>query len=450
MKSSVVKRPKLCYNEFGDGTHNKKQHTTEYIMTKGEIPIEKNVIVTDETGHKIGLTYPKRARGLVKNGRAEYVSDCMIRLLHFAPTLTEEVKMSNVINFSAREFRFDATCEDNMGRRAFITTSVGNTEAYEIGDWDWDWTQIFCEKKLEKNTDYIFRFAMTGGHNDSDDEVSLAEIYALDGYEDQTSAWADRMTFALGKSQYAPVISKRDRTGLLRVFEIPFNTGDSENWRFVLVAQHAVAAFFAPLENSAYDGLEDLTYDRWREERTAQLRSEKPIGNKPTENRHSSSHFNDIVSYIKEATDFTSKIKMLSKNVVNNAEYTEAQFAELLSSLDDGEVRDFSNITVHSDGNNEFYGLGGSIDGAVLSFDSITMTARAFSMLVNKLGDGCVISVSNVNITDEGELYDIGVPADGAVISLSKATFPQKVLDMLNSKKGDGCIISTSEICIND
>lgn len=154
---------------------------------------------------------------------------------------------------------------------------------------------------------------MTGGHNDTDDEVSLAEIYALDGYDDPTSAWEDRMTFALGKSRYAPVISKRDRTGLLRVFEIPFNTGDSENWRFVLIAQHAVAAFFAPLENSAYDGLEDLTYEQWREERTAQLRDEKSIWNKPTENKHSSSHFNDIVSYIKEATDFASKIKMLSK-----------------------------------------------------------------------------------------------------------------------------------------
>lgn len=89
---------------------------------------------------------------------------------------------------------------------------------------------------------------MTGGHNDTDDEVSLAEIYALDGYDDPTSAWEDRMTFALGKSRYAPVISKRDRTGLLRVFEIPFNTGDSENWRFVLIAQHAVAAFLLLLK----------------------------------------------------------------------------------------------------------------------------------------------------------------------------------------------------------
>ena len=36
--------------------------------------MEKNVSVIDETGKIIGTTYPKRARGLVKSGRARYVS----------------------------------------------------------------------------------------------------------------------------------------------------------------------------------------------------------------------------------------------------------------------------------------------------------------------------------------------------------------------------------------
>lgn len=352
--------------------------------------------------------------------------------------------MSNVINFSAREFRFDKTCNENIGRRAFITTALGNTEAYEIGDWGWKWTQIFCEKKLEKNTDYIFRFAMTGGHNDTEDEVSLAEIYALDGYDDLTSAWEDRMTFALGKSRFAPVISKRDKTGLLRVFEIPFNTGESENWRFVLIAQHAVATFFAPLENSAYDGLEDLTYDRWREERTAQLSGENTGWNKL------SFSLPDITSAVKKAAGFAANAAAPFKKMLSNAEYTEAQFAELIRSLADGEIREFSNITVYPDGNNEFYDLGGSIDGAVLSFDSITMTARAFSMLVNKLGDGCVVNISNVNVTNEGALYSVGARSDGAVINLSKATLPKRAMDMFESKKGDGCVISSSEVCTID
>lgn len=349
--------------------------------------------------------------------------------------------MSNVINFSAREFRFDKTCKENTGTRAFVTTALGNTEAYEIGDWGWKWTQIFCEKKLEKNTDYIFRFAMTGGHNDTDDEVSLAEIYALDGYDDLTSAWEDRRTFALGKSRYAPVISKRDRSGMLRVFEIPFNTGDSENWRFVLIAQHAVATFFAPLENSAYDGLEDLTYDRWREERAAQLNGENTGWNKL------SFSLPDITSVVKKAVGFAANAAVPFKKTLGNAEYTEVQFAELIRSLADGEVRELSNITVYPDGNNEFYDLGGSIDGAVLSLDSITMTAKAFSMLVNKLGDGCVVNISNANVTNEGALYSVGARSDGAVINLSKMSLPKRALDMLSSKKGDGCVISSSEVC---
>ena len=43
--------------------------------------MEKNIIVIDTNGNQIGKTYPKRARGLIKNGRAEFVSDCEIRLL---------------------------------------------------------------------------------------------------------------------------------------------------------------------------------------------------------------------------------------------------------------------------------------------------------------------------------------------------------------------------------
>lgn len=43
-------------------------------MMQGEKPMTKNVSVVDESGRLIGSTYPKRARGLVKNGRARYVS----------------------------------------------------------------------------------------------------------------------------------------------------------------------------------------------------------------------------------------------------------------------------------------------------------------------------------------------------------------------------------------
>ena len=47
---------------------------------KGETPIEKNIMVVDEQGNEYEATWPKRAKGLVKNGRARFISDNKICL----------------------------------------------------------------------------------------------------------------------------------------------------------------------------------------------------------------------------------------------------------------------------------------------------------------------------------------------------------------------------------
>lgn len=43
-------------------------------------PIEKNIIVVDEQGNEYEATYPKRAKGLVKSGRARFVDENKICL----------------------------------------------------------------------------------------------------------------------------------------------------------------------------------------------------------------------------------------------------------------------------------------------------------------------------------------------------------------------------------
>ena len=43
-------------------------------------PIEKNIIVLDEQGNEYEATYPKRAKGLVKSGRARFVDEKTICL----------------------------------------------------------------------------------------------------------------------------------------------------------------------------------------------------------------------------------------------------------------------------------------------------------------------------------------------------------------------------------
>ncbi len=56
-------------------------HGTDYHFTaKGEIPIEKNILVVDEQGNEYEATWPKRARGLVKSGRARFLSENKICL----------------------------------------------------------------------------------------------------------------------------------------------------------------------------------------------------------------------------------------------------------------------------------------------------------------------------------------------------------------------------------
>lgn len=230
----------------------------------------KNVIVTDEFDNQIGLTYPKRARGLIKNGRAEYVSDDRIRLLKGAKTPsanneTEDFKMSNVINFNAREFKFDEGCQSmdgtpvNAGSRMFLTDFKGeNVQAFEIGDWHWTWSQIKCDKQLEPNTDYVFRFAVQGGVNNTGDGQSHFMVIHDKDYD-------NRLEYPLERSRFKPVLSKKADGGFLRVYEIPFNS-ESGNVRFIFNAQHFVETIMPAYEHEAYAELEDKTYVQlWQE-----------------------------------------------------------------------------------------------------------------------------------------------------------------------------------------
>ncbi len=57
----------------------------------------KNVIVLDAEGNQIGLTYPKRANGLVKSGRAERIGIAAIRLCA-PPSVQYERTEAKMIN----------------------------------------------------------------------------------------------------------------------------------------------------------------------------------------------------------------------------------------------------------------------------------------------------------------------------------------------------------------
>ena len=62
--------------------------------------MEKNIIVVDEQGNEIGATYPKRAKGLVKKGRARFTDENKICLACPPDKYTEDIKMKNEITKS--------------------------------------------------------------------------------------------------------------------------------------------------------------------------------------------------------------------------------------------------------------------------------------------------------------------------------------------------------------
>ena len=59
--------------------------------------MEKNVTVIDEEGKTIGVTYPKRAKGLIKKGRARRVDENTVCLACPPNENLEDIEMENTI-----------------------------------------------------------------------------------------------------------------------------------------------------------------------------------------------------------------------------------------------------------------------------------------------------------------------------------------------------------------
>lgn len=74
-----------------DGTHNKK---TALQYNKGDDTHRKNIIVVDNQGNEYEATYSKRAKGLVKNGRARFIDENKICLVCPPKIKTEDKNMS--------------------------------------------------------------------------------------------------------------------------------------------------------------------------------------------------------------------------------------------------------------------------------------------------------------------------------------------------------------------
>lgn len=277
------------------------------MVTRGETPIAKNVIVTDEFGNKLTGTYSKRAKGLIKKGRAEYVGENEIRLKGCSVTPCLEDNMNNtnftdnknaisnitidaetgevienaqqtlvfdnytihgnepntvkVINntdlykpkplfFNAREWLPSKDCNKTAAVRSFISDPFGGlTESYTIGDWNYNWSQIETKDMvLEKNTDYEFLFWLNGGENDRNCEICRFEIIFDNDNE-------NRYTYNLNRT-YIKYLKHYKGWYL---YGIPFNTGEAGYTKLRFISMSAYTTIIRANTAESYDSLpEDI------------------------------------------------------------------------------------------------------------------------------------------------------------------------------------------------
>ena len=81
--------------------------------------MEKNIEVVDEAGNVYEPTWPKRAKGLVKNGRARFVDENKICLARPPVMKTEDKQMSNTNNIFG-----EMTVQDILVRIASIVNQT--------------------------------------------------------------------------------------------------------------------------------------------------------------------------------------------------------------------------------------------------------------------------------------------------------------------------------------
>ncbi|MDE7061334.1 MAG: apolipoprotein A1/A4/E family protein [Lachnospiraceae bacterium] len=245
-------------------------------MTKNICIDKKTIQVLDADGVKIGSTYPKRAVGLVKKGRAYYMNDFTIHL-NMSDTIqkSEVIKMdlmnieaenkqekSKVLKlyFDARNWKFNCDCSHNVGNRSFMVGPDGNlSEAYMIADWSNNWTEIISETLLlPKHTNCSFTFWLNGGENDRNDEVCRFQVIFNN---DQEQCY----TYNLNRNFIRP----RKKMNGWELYEIPFRTLDNEYTQLKFAAIRAYMTVMTAKDFSAYEQFPDSPdpYEKVRPQR---------------------------------------------------------------------------------------------------------------------------------------------------------------------------------------
>lgn len=261
----------------------KNEGTNIYKVARGKKPMEKNIIVTDRTGKRLGFTYLKRAKGLVKNGRAEFISDREIKLLSddfsltsedSQPDSTEVNKMSDInlnkddsvsvlneennIYFNAREWSICSDPATSKGERTFVTDFENNlSESYCIGDKTQSVTEIGTKQLiLNKNTQYMFYFWLKLDKNIKYDAVCQLQIIYNSDFE-------NKRVYMLSNNNIRPIKA----TDGWRLYKIPFTTEENEYTQLRFSVKSAMCTIIPGKELKYYSELpDDYSFETVREE----------------------------------------------------------------------------------------------------------------------------------------------------------------------------------------
>lgn len=240
--------------------------------------MEKNrqtVRVLDEQGTAIGYTYPKRAKGLVKKCRAEFVSDQEIRLNKQCPTYEnmEDNKMdqNNITdnhfitvnpkewgkNPSAnRETVFDRFMISNPFA-GVLESASGMVEVFTLGQWEWREASCvvsgFWELKPEE--EYHFVFWLNGGENDRSDETCQLQILFTDSsITASKEEFTEGLCYRLNRGYIKPCKKFKG----WELYDISFTTTQAKYVQCQFVAERAPMAVMPAEKPAVYQELPDI------------------------------------------------------------------------------------------------------------------------------------------------------------------------------------------------
>lgn len=199
------------------------------------------IIINPETGEVMEVAEERIATG------ADILHENEPKAVY---TSVSQSSQSKYIFFNAREWKPSKDCEKTVATRSFISGPFGGlTEAYTVGDWSWNWSQIETkDMTLEKNTDYEFVFWLNGGENDQNQEICRFEIIFDNDQE-------NRYIYNLNRNFIRYI---RHYKGWY-LYSIPFNTGEACYTKFRFIAQRAYSTLMNAQPAESYNSLpEDI------------------------------------------------------------------------------------------------------------------------------------------------------------------------------------------------